>query len=58
MGLWISCGNKNAVFTMGWKNFGETEKGAAGQAEHESHVDSFLTLRVLCIMNSYVRAKQ
>jgi hypothetical protein len=38
---------------MGWKKFTETEKGVAGQVERESHVDSFfLTLRVLCIMNS------
>jgi hypothetical protein len=36
-----------------------TKKGAAGQVEHESHVDSFFfTSRVLCIMNSYVRSKQ
>jgi hypothetical protein len=41
MGLWIQCGNENAFFTMGWKKFTETEKGAAGQVEHESHVDVF-----------------
>jgi hypothetical protein len=41
MGLWISCGNENAVFTMGWKKFAETEKGVAGQVECESHVDGF-----------------
>jgi predicted DNA-binding protein YlxM (UPF0122 family) len=52
--------NENAVFTIGWKKLAETEKCAAGQVERESHVDgfSFLTLRVLCIMNSYVRGKQ
>jgi hypothetical protein len=44
---------------MGWKNFTEIEKGAAGQVERESHVDGFLlTSRVLCIMISYVRGKQ
>jgi hypothetical protein len=32
---------KNAAFTMCWKKFAETEKGAAGQVEHESHVDVF-----------------
>jgi hypothetical protein len=26
---------------MGWKKFAETEKGAAGQVERESHVDFF-----------------
>jgi hypothetical protein len=26
MGLWIRCGNENAVFTMCWKKFAETEK--------------------------------
>jgi hypothetical protein len=35
------------------------KKGMAGQVKRESHDDSFfLTLRVLCIMNSYVRGKQ
>jgi hypothetical protein len=52
MGLWIQCGNKNAVFTVGWKKFAETGKGAAGQVEHASYVDFFFTSRVLCIMNS------
>jgi hypothetical protein len=56
MGLWMFCGNENAVFTMGWKTFAESEKGAAGQGEFESHVDDFyFTLRVLCIVTSYVR---
>jgi hypothetical protein len=41
MDLWIQCGNKNAVFIVGWKKFAETEKGVAGQVELESHVDSF-----------------
>jgi hypothetical protein len=58
MGLWIRCGNKNEVFTMGWKKFAKTEKGVAGQVNCESHVDVFLTLRVLGIMNSYIRSKQ
>jgi hypothetical protein len=59
MGLWIRCENENAAFTMGWKKFTKTEKGAAGQVESESHVDSFfLTSMVLFIMNSYVRGKQ
>jgi hypothetical protein len=45
---------------MGWKKLAETEKGVAGQAECESHVDVFffLTSGVLCIMNSYIRGKQ
>jgi hypothetical protein len=56
MDLWIRCGNEN---TMGWKKFSKIEKCAAGQVEHESHGDGFLlTLRVLCIMNSYVSGKQ
>jgi hypothetical protein len=42
MGLWIRSGNENAVFTMGSKNFAETEKGAAGQIKRGSHVDGFL----------------
>jgi hypothetical protein len=58
MGLWILCGNENVVFTVGWKKFAETEKGAAHQAESESHVDGFFTTRVLCISNSYIRGKQ
>jgi hypothetical protein len=33
--------NENAIFTMDWKKFAETEKGAAGHIEHESHVDVF-----------------
>jgi hypothetical protein len=41
MGLWTRCGNKNAVFTMGWKKFAEIEKSAAGQVERGSHVDGF-----------------
>jgi hypothetical protein len=32
---------KNSVFTIGWKTFTKTEKGAAGQVESESHVDIF-----------------
>jgi hypothetical protein len=39
MGLWIQCGNENAIVTMGWKKFAEIEKGAVGQVKHESHVD-------------------
>jgi hypothetical protein len=32
MGLWIQCGNKNAVFTMGWKKFTKNKKkGVAGE---------------------------
>jgi hypothetical protein len=59
MGLWIRCGNKNVVFTIDWKKFAEIKKGMAGQVKCENHVDSFpFTLRVLCIMNSYVRDKQ
>jgi hypothetical protein len=58
MGFWIGCGNKNAVFTMGWKKFARTEKGAAGEVKHNSHVDFFFTSRVLCIMNSYTMGKQ
>jgi hypothetical protein len=59
MGLWIWCGNENAVFTVDWKKFAETEKDAAGQVERERHVDNvFLTSRMLCIMNSYIRGKQ
>jgi hypothetical protein len=59
MDLWIGCGKENAVFKMGWKKIGETEKGAAGQVGRESYVAGFLlTSRVLCIMNSYVRCKQ
>jgi hypothetical protein len=42
MGLWIRSGNKNAVFTMGWKKFTETEKVTVGQVELESHIDGFL----------------
>jgi hypothetical protein len=30
MGLWIQCGNQNAFFTIGWKKFTDTEKGAPG----------------------------
>jgi hypothetical protein len=41
MGLWVQCGNENAVFTLGWKEFSETKKGVAGQVECESHVDGF-----------------
>jgi hypothetical protein len=41
MGLLIRCGNKNAVFTTGWKKFAKTEKDAVGQVKHESHVDRF-----------------
>jgi hypothetical protein len=44
MDLWIQCGNENAVFTMGWKKFAETEKDAAGQVECESHVDGFFDI--------------
>jgi hypothetical protein len=44
MGLWIQCGNENAVFTMGWKKFAETKKGTAGQVEHESHVYGFFEI--------------
>jgi hypothetical protein len=58
MGLWIQCGNENAVFTIGWKNFAQTEKGVAGQVQRRSHGDFFLTSRVLCNVNSYVRGKQ
>jgi hypothetical protein len=44
---------------MGFKNFADTKKGLAGQVKLESHVHGFLlTLRVLCIMNSYVTDKQ
>jgi hypothetical protein len=39
-------GEKNAVFTMGWKKFAKTEKGTAGQVEHESQV-GFFKSRVL-----------
>jgi hypothetical protein len=42
-------GNENAAFTVGWKKFAETGKGAAAQVEHESHVDGFFTSRVLCV---------
>jgi hypothetical protein len=42
MGLWIRCGNENAIFTMGWKKFAKTEKVAVGQVERESHVTFFL----------------
>jgi transposase len=45
MGLWIRCGNENEVFTIGWKKFAETEKGAAGQVERESHVDGFFYIK-------------
>jgi hypothetical protein len=31
----------NAFFTIGWKKFVETEKGAAGQVERENRVDGF-----------------
>jgi hypothetical protein len=48
MGLWIGCGNENAAFTVGWKKFAETEKGAVGQAERESHVDRFFGHRGCC----------
>jgi hypothetical protein len=43
----------NAVFTMGYKKFAQTEKGEAGQVERESH-----DIEGVCIMNSYVRGKQ
>jgi hypothetical protein len=51
MGLWIQSGNKNVVFTMGWKKFAKTKKGVAGWVKRESHVDGvlFLTSRALCI---------
>jgi hypothetical protein len=53
MGLWIQSGNKNAVFTMGWKKLAKTKKGAMGQVKHENHIDGFfLILRVLGVMNS------
>jgi hypothetical protein len=55
MGLWIQCGIENAVFTMGWEKFAKTEEGAAGHVQHESHFESFLKSKVLCIMNSHVR---
>jgi hypothetical protein len=58
MGLWILCGNKNAVFTTGCINFAETEKGVAGQVEHKSHVDFLFDMMVLCTVNSYVKGKQ
>jgi hypothetical protein len=59
MDLLIRCGNKNADFAEGWKQFADNKKGAVGEVKCESHADgSFLTLRVLCIMNSYVRGKQ
>jgi hypothetical protein len=45
MGLWIRCGNENAVFTMGWKTFIETEEGTVDQVKHESHVDSFFDIK-------------
>jgi hypothetical protein len=48
MSLWIRCGNENAIFTMGCKNFTENEKGVAGQVERESHVDGFLLHRGCC----------
>jgi hypothetical protein len=35
MGLWLRCEKENAVFTIGWKQFAKTEKGVAGQVEHE-----------------------
>jgi hypothetical protein len=28
-------------YTVGWKKFAKTKKGAAGQVKHESHVDVF-----------------
>jgi hypothetical protein len=56
MGLWIRCGNENAVFTIRWEKIVETEKGAEGQANVKVMLTVFLTSRMLCIMNSYVRA--
>jgi hypothetical protein len=44
MGLWIWCGNENPVFTIGWKKFADTKKGAAGQVDRESHVDGFFDM--------------
>jgi hypothetical protein len=44
MGLWMQCGNENAIFTLGWKKFAETEKGAASQVERESHVAGFFDI--------------
>jgi hypothetical protein len=41
MGLWIRCGNKNAIFTVGWEKFAENEKGKAGQVERKNHADGF-----------------
>jgi hypothetical protein len=43
---------------MGWKNFTETEEGAAGKVEYASHVDGFFILRVLYIVKPYIRGKQ
>jgi hypothetical protein len=54
-GLWwnmdirIWCGNENAVFTMGWKKFSETEKGAMSLVERESHFDNFFWHRGCCV---------
>jgi hypothetical protein len=45
MGLWIQCGNKSLVFTIVWKKFTKTEKGAAGQVKSESHVDGFFYIK-------------
>jgi hypothetical protein len=44
MGLWIRYGNENAVFTVGWKKFAETKKGAAAQVESESDVGWFFDI--------------
>jgi hypothetical protein len=44
MDLWIRCGNKNAVFTIGWKTFADNKKGVAGQVEYESQADSFFNI--------------
>jgi hypothetical protein len=41
MGLWIWCGNENAVFKGGWEKFANTEKGVVGPVKHKSHVNGF-----------------
>jgi transposase len=56
MGLWIRCGNENTVFTWVGKDSPRPKKERRVRS-NVSHFDGFfLTSRMLCIMNSYVRA--
>lgn len=51
------CSQKNHVTANLSHNFWHKNNRRAGQITGESHADSFLTLIVLCIMNSCIRDK-